>query len=272
MRTKRVESLVVILGLLLPAAASAASRVLSVTSNQEQVTVSYDDIGRRWQLNDSLCLFQNKRELACGFVGRLTSTEIVVKISTRAYRILPGQGVELRRDVRYPSSMSSNEMAVARDNPKLDVSLGLMAGFNYFYPTAQLQFALFRTMAIGIQPLYAKFSLVDGDVQAVGGFVNFSYYYTHYPFRGFFVNAGAGFYSITETTSTMQAKLTPLALTATAQWRGKPHWGLGIDIGVGVGLQVVLADSKVATSTGGTIDNRFSGLLPVFNLYLGYSF
>ena len=57
---------------------------------------------------------------------------------------------------------------------------------------------------------------------------------------------------------------------ATVGWRGKAHWALGIDIGVAAGFQYVAEDSTFASAVATA--NDFHGILPLFQLSLGYSF
>ena len=244
------------------------ARILAVTANQELVTVSNEELGRRWQLNDTLCLFQQKREIACGFVGRLTTSEVVVKLETRQVRVVPGHEVELRRNVRHPSSTTVETVAKTKESANFDITLGVVAGLNYlFVPVPQFQVALGRSFSLGIEPLYASFDLNNAAIRAYGGFINLSYYYTHFAFRGLLFNVGGGMYNIEVTRTTGTQKQSPIAMNATVQWRGKAHWGLGVDIGVGAGLQAVFADDVL-----NGVATEFNGVLPLFTLYLGYSF
>ncbi len=257
-----------ILAILNVAPTAWANRVLSVTSNGEQVTLTNEATSKRWQLNESLCLFKADTELACGFVGRLTETNLVVKIESRDYKIYPGNDVQLRRETRHPSSAATSEMAVAKNNPRFDVSLGPVAGNNYFFPLVPtLQFAPTRTFSLGVDFRWARFINAGVTARCVGFMATLNYFHTHYAFRGLTFSLGVGMYSLNVSDATSSASTTPLAVQALVGWRGKPHWGLGVDIGLAGGLQYVAAKSTVSSFV-----NEFRGLLPVVALYLGYSF
>ncbi len=263
-------SLYFAMGMAICSASAWGNRVLSVTSNEEQVTLTNEATGRRFKLNESVCLVKNGKELACGFIGRLSESSLVVKIESRSYKVAPGYDVVLQRETRHPSSMASSEMAVARDNPKLDIALGPVAGWNYLFPLVPaVQFAVTRTFSLGVDFRYAKSTNLGVSSEAMGLMVNLNYFHTHYAFRGLIFNAGVGLYNINlsynDGTTTTTEKISPLAFQATVGWRGKPHWGLGIDIGLAGGLQYV------TKAPAGVFINEFSGVLPLISLYLGYS-
>lgn len=257
-----------------------AAQVLSVTSNQEQVTVSYETVGSRaWQLNDDVCLYSGKRELLCGFVGRMTGDTLTVAVTTRQVRAVSGQKVALTRGPRQPASTASASASGGssaagderrafepKDKKTFDIALGFNAGLNYYYPALTLQLAVSRALSIGVEGLFAKFQTSGVDVSAFGVFGVVTYYHTHFPFRGLFIQGGAGLFSIDLNDGANQEKQSPLAFQAQVGWRGKAHFTLGFDLGVGLGvLYVTKANAPV-------IPLSFSGIMPLFNAFVAYSF
>jgi len=251
-----------------------ANRVLSVTSNEEQVTVTNEARGTRWQLNEPLCLFQGARELACGFVGALTEKQIVVKVEAREYKVLPGSIVTLRREGRNVSAIPGtaaerSEMALARRRPTVDVALGPVAGLNYVFPLVpSIQFALDRKLTFGVDVRYSNFCAAGVTGATCLGFMaTLNYYYTQYAFKGVFFSVGGGLYSMKLENGAVTEKISPLAFQGLAGWRGRPRWAFPVDVMIAGGFQYVMADTATIT-----LRDNFKGILPVLSLSLGYSF
>lgn len=255
-----------------------AAQVLSVTSNQEQVTVSYETVGSRaWQLNDDVCLYAGKKELLCGYVGRMTADTITVAVTTRQLRAVSGQKVGLSRGPRQPASMTASgsgggsatsdekKYFEPKDRKFVDFALGLNAGLNYYYPALTVQFGVGRTISLGVQGLFAKFRTSGVDVSALGAFGLVTYYHTHFPFRGLYFQGGAGLFSIDLNNGTVTEKQSPIAFQASVGWRGKIHFALGVDLGIGLGLLYVTKASAPV------IPLQFSGIMPLFTAFVAYS-
>jgi hypothetical protein len=265
-------------GFLVVPVAARAAQVLSVTSNQEQVTVSYETSGNRaWQLNDDICLYTGKRELLCGFVGRMTAETLTVAVTTRQIRAITGQKVALSRGPRRPASVAAaggeavsgggeeRRLFEPKERKRVDIALGFNAGLNYYYPTLTAQLGLGRTISLGLQGLFAKFSTSGVDVSAFGVFGLVTYYHTHFPFRGLFFQGGPGLFSIRLNDGVQTDEQSPIAFQAQVGWRGKAHFALGFDLGVGLGVLYV------TRTNAPVIPISFSGVMPLFNAFLAYS-
>jgi hypothetical protein len=240
-------------------------QVLSVDEHHKQVDVSYDP-KMRWAPNDGLCIFDSNRSSICGTVTVATKDTLKIEINDGEVRFQRGAWVVLRKLSRPLASLNSSELLEQSEERKThDVALGVATGFNYFFPTLQLQQALNKDFSIGIMPLYVNYSTDGSSVTAFGGFATASYYYTHFPFRGFYGQIGAGFYSINATVGSSSESHGQPAFLGTLNWRGRASWELGLDIGVSLGLQYVVPVAR-------TLTNDFSGVLPLLMVSLGLPF
>lgn len=249
-----------------------ANRVLSVTSNEEQITLTNEAGKRRWQLNENVCLMKGGEELACGFVGRLTETSLVIKVESRNTKVQAGIDVFLQREDRLPTSREETASATSASTAaftarrSLDVTLGPVVGINYFYPVVPaFQMAMGRGVSVGLDFRFTQFTRSGVSASAIGGMVNVSYYYNRNTFRGLFFTAGFGLYSLSLKNATVSESQLPVAGQGLIGWRLKPRWAYGIDFGVAGGLQYV-------TKKSGGLPNDFGGFTPVASLYLGYTF
>src|SRR5262249_45179098 len=143
------------------------------------------------------------------------------------------------------------------------------AGFSYYYPVINAQYALTKDISIGIEPMFASYGHNDGltssSISAVGAYVTGSYYYTHSCFRGLIFSGGLGLINISGSAGPVTDKSTAIAMRGTVGWRGKALWDLGLDIGVEGGLQYIGYSSS-------TLNITFSGILPMVTAFVGYSF
>ena len=162
---KSLKSRTLMVLLLALSRGALATRVLSVTSNEEQITLTNEAAKRRWQLNEKVCLFQGGEEMACGFVGRLTETNIVIQVETRNHKVQAGLDVTLQREKRLPTSnseesASSYETATSVPHRrKIDVTLGPVVGLHYFYPAVpSVQVAIARAFSLGVDFRWTQFA------------------------------------------------------------------------------------------------------------------
>jgi len=258
---KRLALCVLALG----AISARAARVIKVGAGQEYIITSAEPT---WKVNDSVCLYDGKKELGCGIIAQKTPEKMGIKLTVVQGALRAGQTLSLRKDGRIPASTAATTTQdILPTNPKnnFDFAAGLNAGFNYFYPMVHAQMAITNDLSIGVMPMYFSSSDLNYKLSGVGGYLTVNYYYTHFPFRGLYFQGGIGLYSMDLEQSTGTTKINPLAFTTSAQWRGKAYWGIPFDIGVGAGIQYLMKDNNATVTIG------FSGLLPLFTAYLGFS-
>ena len=241
-------------------------KVLSVDARTRQITIAYDSVSR-WSPSDELCVFRGRAKVTCGTVTEASLSRVWIRVASRD-QVHVGDWVTLRPSSRAPAAESSEDMIEKyNESPSNDISAGLTAGFNYFFPMVAYQRKIGDNFALGLMPMYVNFDTSGSTVKAWGGFLTASYYYTHFPFRGLSFEAGGGFYSIqSQVGNNLGSNYTQPAGMAQVQWRGRASWELGLDIGVGAGVQYLFQPSTPIAQ------NNFSGLLPMFTLSLGYSF
>lgn len=221
---------------------------------------------REWKVGDPVCVFQKGSLAGCGTLAGLTPTAGVVRLSETKLALILGDSIEVRRNARLPATTESVRESIAdHRSATFDVALGLNAGFTYYYPMAHIQLALSRNFSIGLLPVFASYSGTNRSTSFVGGYLTGTYYYTHYAFKGVFFEGGAGLVSIKANSGSVSGESSPFGVRALVGWRGRALWDIGLDIGVGAGIQYVFLDQSV-------VDTSFKGFLPLAQVTLAYSF
>lgn len=266
MKTAKWIQLVLLFGVIGSTAfADDKVQVLSVDQHNKLVTVTYDP-KMRWAPRDSLCLFTQQKTTVCGTISTASQNELQIQAKDGEINFERGAWVTLRRLNRSNASLSSTELIEQQTDSKThDIAIGIATGFNYFFPTLHLQQAVDKNISIGLMPLFVDYSVDTSNVTAWGAFATVSYYYTHFPFRGFYGTLGGGFYDIHASVGSSSESHTQGAAQATISWRGRASWELGLDIGVSAGVQYVFPVQR-------TLTTDFSGLLPLLMVSLGYPF
>ncbi len=251
-----------------------ANRVLSITSNEEQVTLTNEATQKHWQLNEPVCLVRGDKELACGFIGVLGEKQMTMQIESREFKVLPGMAVQVKRQGRGVSSSGggltrAEAIATGRYRPTADIALGPMAGLNYLFPLVpSVQLALTRKLTIGADIRYSTFCSAGVTGGSCLGFMaTVNYYYSQFAFKGIYFSGGAGLYSTTLESGAVKEKVSPLALQGLVGWRGRPRWGMNFDVSLAAGAQYLMVDDASFS-----LRNEFRGLLPLVSMSLGYSF
>lgn len=169
------------------------------------------------------------------------------------------------RGERRPAAklLTSYDKVEGVSNPDWNLSLGISAGFSFFFPMIHFQRRVSPYLSFGLMPLYFSTSGGSSKIGAVGGMVTFNYYGNEY-FRGFWGQLGVGAYRFNATTATTEQSATSLSLLGTVGWRG--YWDLGLNVGVGAGVQYV-ANPGFSGVTLNSVDFQ-----PVFVLDVGISF
>jgi hypothetical protein len=292
----------IILWLALPA---LGGEVLRVGSSQQILAVSQDE-QKPWRVGDRLCVFEDRQEIECGEVTKSNGKMAIVKLDAPNDRVFQGARVKTestkttnnrygrsvppqeRRDGRdnidepeellapppngdgdrkgrRPAAklLSSYEKVEGVSNPDWNFSFGISAGFTFFFPMVHFQRRLSTYVALGIMPVYFRSSASTTSVGAYGGVLTFNYYGNEY-FRGFWGQFGAGMYQFSAANATTTESATSLSLMGTVGWRG--YWDLGLNVGVGAGLQYV-TDPQFTTT-----DIRAVNVQPLIVLDVGISF
>lgn len=285
-----IAILVVALALVAVPASAASTKILTMAPDGSFVILMRAP-GETWELQQPACLYRKKKQWACGRVVGYDATRVKLRFFDPVKPVKVGSKIDLRRDDRAIASAAASETSAYR-NPgqKLDVSLGMHIGFNYFYPVAHLQYAVTPKLAIGVMPMFSSFCQTPAgatpasNAQAcfshVGAFVTGNYYFTQEGmYRGFYGQLGLGFLK-----TSVEARLsgTPVAggttdytavsVLGTANYRGHAFnlGSIAFDGGVGLGFQYITGTPKDPTT--GNSGVNFDGLLPVFNFFVATTF
>ncbi len=169
------------------------------------------------------------------------------------------------RTERRPAAklLNSYDKVEGVTTPGWQLSGGISAGFTFFYPMVHLQKTIGSYVSLGLMPIYFKASGSTTSVGAFGGYLTFNYYGNEY-FRGFWTQVGIGAYKFSASNSTLEEKATSIAVFSTVGWRG--YWDLGLNVGVGAGLQYV-QDPKFTVTTVNAVNFQ-----PVIVLDVGVNF
>lgn len=301
------------------------AEVLRVGSSQQILAVSQDE-RQPWKAGDRLCVYEDREEVECGEVTKVTGKLAVLRLDAPSDRVFRGARVKAqggrtaaarigraapnrrdprdnieepeellspppdvpapRRERRVPRQetreayddreepprnerrpaaklLNSYDKVEGVSNPGWNLSGGISAGFAFFYPMVHLQKSIGSYVALGLMPVYFKSSGSNLSVGAIGGILTFNYYGNEY-FRGFWTQVGVGAYKFSASNSTLEERNTSIAVFSTVGWRG--YWDLGLNVGVGAGLQYV-QDPKFTITTVNAINFQ-----PVVVLDVGVNF
>ncbi len=170
--------------LLLSASVLSASEVVDVRSDKT-IVVSQRSAGG-WNLDDYVCVFRDRAEVACGPVVELTAETATVKLKFQKEPISPGDLVELSAEAVAKGTMSEEQAMAAQPLPanvtlvhnySNNVSLGLEGGSGFVFPFLSYRMALQRRTCVTFKGGYWAGDPTAGISQiGAAGFVGVSYY------------------------------------------------------------------------------------------------
>jgi hypothetical protein len=260
-----MSKLTLIVVSLILSVACFGAEVLQVGSTQRVIAISHETF-RKWTIGDNVCVIQVAKEVACGVVIRVSTKGAVLKLDNRNTDIVRGDMVRLvPPTTRKPAAVLLNSVE-KDDNARaygFNVSAGISAGLNFFFPLIQLQRSIGPYFAIGLMPTYFKAAGADSSVSAFGGLLTANYY-NHEYFRGLWAQLGGGILSLTvDNQGVTQKASTPIFLS-TVGWRG--YWDLGLNVGIAAGLQYIQNPNFAS------VEIHSFGVQPLVLLDIGFNF
>jgi len=241
-----------------------SAQVLRVGSSQKVLAISHEEF-REFKVKDNVCVYQAGKEIACGLVMKSSPKGAIVKLEGKSGDVARGDQVRLAPIGRKPAMTLLD--SVAPDDSIADYSCNLAAGIgagtSFFYPVADFQFSLSTQFALGLRPLFLSTAGETTSVTAFGGFFTGNYYGSDL-FRGMWIQGGIGYLQFFTRSIEIEESAGSLAFLATIGWRG--YWDLGMNIGVGAGLQFL----QVPAIT--TVEIRSANVQPIVLLDLGFNF
>ena len=220
-----------------------------------------------WKIDESLCIYQEAGLLGCGTISGLSKDKAAVKISDKKSQFFAGDEVTIQKNLRSPATTETVAESLEATSSKysLDLALGLAAGFNYYYPTADIRFAVTRHWSLGLNPVFASYSNSTSDIKFYGAYLTVTNFYTHYTFKGFNFEGGVGLLNISaSTTGVAETKVSPFAMKLTGGWRGRALVGAPVDLGVNLGFQYIFLENA-------PLDISFKKFLPLLSVFIAYN-
>lgn len=259
----------ILTAVLLICAGARASEVLRVGKDMTNIAVTHDPT-RQWMPKDRVCILQRAREVVCGVVVRSTAKGAIVRLDTANYDVVAGDKVMGKFQATPEPSKSGGTTLLnsVGNNPDSEVHLfnvtgGVNVGTSFFYPVVSFALAVAPNWSLGISGMFLTASSDPVYLTAFGGYATVNYYSQEY-FRGLWIQAGAGmtFFSVTD--GVQDESTASFTGIITGGWRG--YWDLGLNIGVGAGLQYISTPDLLLISPNA------SGIRPMIVVDVGFNF
>lgn len=248
------------------AAGPTNSTVIQVLADQVFALASMEKAGD-WNPDDRVCIHREKEKVACGIIVQATAKAAKVKVNFQYKTIKIGDAVVTDED-RAPSSLdpavATSAVTVEGPSPRFNVLMGVKQNMTTTIPFVHIQQVSNNHLSLGIQVDKAtmKVGETTNVVNALGATFNANYY-GESPYKGFWFQGGTGFAILgPESTGLSQTAYAP-TLVGLLGWRNK--WALGMNIGIGMGVQYYLLPA------GMTSDFTVSPLQAVVSFDIGFN-
>ncbi len=247
-----------------------ASEVVKIGLKKDFIAITQkkDPVG--WLIEDRVCVVRENVVIECGEVIKLLKKLVLVKLDRPTAEILIGDRVINEEHKKYlksrnPAAKIFDSVSIVESpkNYKANISLGMSAGLNFFYPLLHLQGTISNNFALGLEPFYFRSSADYSSVTAFGLIVTLNYYGSEY-FRGLWLSFGLGGYRFLTSNLHAEEEALVYGATGTLGWRG--YWDLGLNVGVALGLQYISNTDFQYTSV------KALGFQPIAVLDVGFSF
>lgn len=246
-------------------AAPANSTVLQVLADQVFVLASMEKAGD-WNMDDHVCVTREKEKIACGIVVQTTPRAAKVKLNVQSKVVKVGDSVVAEDNDRTPSSIDSTS-SISVDpsgGPKYNILLGVKQNLNAAIPFVHIQIISNNHISLGVQIDKVAIKIPDtlNTVSAIGASFNANVY-GEGPFKGFWFQGGTGFHILPSTSTGIATTSYAPSFVGLLGWRNK--WALGLNIGIGLGVQYFLLPAGITT------EFTFSALQPILSMDIGFN-
>jgi hypothetical protein len=279
----------------------SGGKVLRIGANQSSIAVSHPDMAP-WQPRDRVCVIQLRSTIGCGRVVKSTTKGAIVRLDAPSADVIAGDTVVAEsqatsvsesgpgpKSTRTSKALSPKSDSFAAENQSrkpsqigsktqlldsvkkhpeseaynFNLSAGTSISFSFFYPILNFQYSFSPQFAVGVVPMALFAGTSSASLTGLGGYVTLNYY-GQGNFRGLWIQGGAGMvmFNVSGGLSTSESANT-LAAIGTVGWRG--YWDLGLNIGVGAGLQYIQNPSFTSI----TVES--AGFLPMVILDVGFN-
>lgn len=275
------------------------SEVISINHKDRTLKITHDN-SSPWSIDDSVCVTQDQKDVACGIVVATDPELATVQITSQNEDINtenasdsegnyvqltfhfpePQKGDSVRLVDKSPSGgirdiasalKSNQEFGGDKLNTKVYDHLkanapflpesNLTAGFNFIFPTIEYQQTISAHSAIGVMPIFMNYSVSDGSLKGTGCFINY-HFYSEGSLLGYWGKAGLGIYGLNYSYAGKEDSNVSPAISVMVGKRlfKNDH----LNFGFGAGGQYVFA----STNTG--LD--FNGFIPSLVIDVGFAF
>lgn len=244
---------------------SAAEIIKFIPGETNFLAMSKDPAGQI-TINNSLCFYQQKKQLACGLVIRLSDKGYIVALDTihNKAALKAGEKVEIRRASRSTAAQSA-KLEIVQTAYEVDYSFkGVMAGTSLLSPYARFEQMLLPWLNLGVMPMYLNsMSVGQGTLSGPGVFATASAFPLE-PFDKLWGMSGIGGFFASAKAGNTTEKILCLAAFVSGGWRMR--FSENLTAGAGVGAQFFLLPGNAALVT------TVSGLAPLFLIDIGIIF
>ncbi len=239
------------------------STVIQVLADQVFALVSQEKPGD-WNLDDRICITREKEKVACGIVVQTAPKAAKVKLNFQYKTVKIGDAAVSDDSDRAPASVDSTSTLSVDPGSRLNVLFGIKQNLSAAIPFVHVQIISNNHLSLGVQ--IDKFSVKIPDtvntVTTMGATFNANVYGSG-PFTGFWFQGGTGFHILsTASTGLAQTSYAP-TFVGLLGWRNK--WALGLNIGIGLGVQYFLLPAGIAA------EFTFSALQPLLSVDIGFN-
>lgn len=245
-------------------AAPLNSTVIQVLADQVFALVTMEKAGD-WNLDDKVCITREKEKVAYGIVVQTAPKAAKVKLNFQYKTVKIGDiAVADEGDKRSPSSVDGSTAANVGPDLELNILLGVKQNLVAAMPFVHIQILSNNHITLGVQ--FDRFSVkipnTTNTVSSMGATFNANVY-GEGPFRGFWFQGGTGFHILPTTSTGLSGSAYAPTLVGFLGWRNK--WALGMNIGLGIGIQYFLLP------TGITADYTFNAFQPLLSMDIGFN-
>jgi hypothetical protein len=275
------------------------SEVISVNAKDKTLKITHDN-SARWSVDDSVCVTQENKDVACGVVIAIDDELATVQLlqqteevtqetaddseseylqltfnyprpqkgdSVRLVEKSPSQGIrEIASDLKSNQEFGGNKINnKVYDHLKLAGPFmpesNITGGFNLLFPTLEYQQTFNEHSAIGVMPIFMNHSVGDGTLKGSGCFVNY-HYYSEGPLVGYWGKVGLGIYGLTyQYNGKEDGNVVPAVSAMVGRRLFKSD---NLNFGFGAGAQYIFASTQTGLS--------FNGFVPSLVVDVGFAF
>jgi len=275
------------------------SEVISVNTKNKTLKITHDN-SAFWSVDDSICVTQENKDIACGVVIAVDEELATVQLLEQTEEVKSetaddSESTYLQLTFNYPRPQKGDSVRLVEKSPSLGIreiasalknnqefggskinnkvyerlkltgpfmpESNITGGFNLLFPTLEYQQTFSDHSAIGVMPIFMNYSVSDGALKGTGCFVNY-HYYSEGPLIGYWGKVGLGIYGLTyQFNGKEDGNVVPAVSAMLGRRLFKNNH---LNFGFGAGAQYIFASTQTGMS--------FSGFVPSLVVDVGFAF